>query len=95
MSRKIKIEKTELEEKETFIHIDEFDKTATITTHCSRVFNQLYKVYGEPHEKYPPIKQRSTSTCEYISGASWKFNYKEERNKLKPIFSMGKLLPHS
>lgn len=88
----LKIEYTPLDEKETFIHIDECDSIITITTHSARVFNALQKVYGEPHEVFPPIIDKGENM---ISGASWSFNYKMEREKVRPMLSMTNLLPHS
>lgn len=88
----LKIEHTPIEEKETFIHIDEFDSTITITTHSARVFNALQKVYGVPHKTFPPVREKGNNM---ISGASWTFNYKSERGKIRPILSMKNILPHS
>ena len=88
----LKIEHTPLDEKETFIHISEEDSTITITTHTARVFNALQKVYGTPHKTYPSVIDKEKNM---ISGASWTFNYKSERGKVKPMLSMKNLLPHS
>lgn len=88
----LKIEHTPLDEKETFIHINEESSTITITTHSNRVFNALQKVYGVPHEIYPSVIDKGKNM---ISGASWSFNYKTEREKVRPLLSMTNLLPHS
>lgn len=88
----LKIEHTPLDEKETFIHIEEESNVITITTHSARVFNALQKVYGVPHKIYPPVIDKGKNM---ISGASWSFNYKTEREKVRPLLSMTNLLPHS
>lgn len=88
----LKIEHTPLDEKETFIHIDEESSTITITTHSARVFNALQKVYGMPHKIFSPVLDKKKNM---ISGASWSFNYKNEREKVRPMLSMTNLLPHS
>ena len=84
------IENTVLEEKETFLHISNYDETVELCTTDKKVFKRLCKKLGEPTQVFPPTKNKDNNL--YISGASWKYNYFTDRDKLKQLFSITNLL---
>lgn len=92
---KYKIEKTSIDEKETFIHIDNKEKSVELATNDAKVYNRLVPKIGEPHLTFPPVieKNNTKNKITYISGCSWKYNYFQERDNIKPIFSITNLLP--
>lgn len=93
MKNNYKIEKTNIEEKETFIHIDNHYKTVELTTSDYKVYNRLKKKLGEAHQVFPNTIPENKNNPLYISGASWKYNYFTKREELKQIFSITNLLP--
>lgn len=88
-----KIEKTLLEEKETIIHIENYSKSVCVYTTDYKVYNRLIKKLGEPHKTYAPSNNIKANKDEYISGASWTFDYFKNREILKNIFSITNILP--
>lgn len=90
---KKQIEATILEEKETFIHIDNYEKTVELCTTDQKVYKRLCKKLGEPHQIFSPANPKNKGSDVYISGASWKYDYFKDRDSLKQIFSMTNLLP--
>lgn len=90
MKERYTIENTNIKEKETFIHIDNYENTVELCTSDYKVYNRLYKKLGEAHQIFPPANNKNKN---FISGAAWKYDYFKERDKLKQIFSMTNLLP--
>lgn len=89
------IESTILEEKETFIHIDNYNETVELCTSDQKVYKRLCKKIGEPKKIFPPANPKNKDSDIYISGASWKYNYFKDRDILKQIFSITNLLPRN
>jgi len=87
------IETTILEEKETFIHIDNFGETVELCTTDQKVYKRLCKKLGKPTQIFPPANLKNIDRDIYISGASWKYDYFKDRDILKQIFSITNLLP--
>lgn len=69
----LKIEKTIIEERETFINISKWDNSITITTHDPTDFKRLMKELGIPTQIFERVNKDLDSN--YISGASWTFDY--------------------
>lgn len=86
----LKIEKTPTDEKESSINVYKGDNTITITTHDYVVFKNLLKDLGEPTEVFPPV---TTKKENYISGASWTFDYFKDRKKTRNAFKMTNYIP--
>lgn len=89
--KNLKIEKTLTIEKETFIHIAKWDKSITITTHDPVVFKTLLKVLGTPTQVFPPVNKGLSKN--YISGASWTFDYFKDRAETRNAFKMSNYIP--
>lgn len=89
------IEKTSIDEKETFIHIDNKEKTIELCTNDQKVHNRLIQKIGKPHMLFPPVVKinKPGNKVEYISGCSWKYNYFADRDNIRQILSMTNLLP--
>lgn len=88
-----KVEPILAEEKETFIHIYNCETSVEITTTDHKVYNRLVKKLGEAHQVFSPTHEHYLEDASYISGASWKYDYFDDRDKLKQIFSLTNLLP--
>lgn len=90
---KYKIEDTSIEEKETFIHIDNFDKTVALYTTDKKILRRMTLKIGEPTKVFPPVSKKNDLTI--ISGAEWKYRYEDNntRDKVRQIFSVSNLLP--
>ena len=91
--KKIKMQPTKKEEQETFICLDEEEKKLIVTTCSTRVFNCLYKKIGTPSELFPCTNEFSEKGDYYISGASWNFNYFNDREQIKKVLSITNLIP--
>lgn len=89
--KNLKVEKTLTKEKETFIHISKWDKSITITTHDPVVFKSLLKDLGTPMQVFPPVNKKLNKN--YISGASWTFDYFKDREKTRNAFKMVNYIP--
>ena len=87
------LEETIIEEKETIININNYDKKVELYTSDKKVFKKLYKKLGNPQKVFPPAKPKNKGSDIYISGACWEYDYFKDRDKLKHIFSMTNLLP--
>lgn len=87
----LKIEKTLKIEKESFINISKWDKGITITTHDPVVFKNLLRDLGAPTEVFPSVNKGLSKN--YISGASWTFNYFKDREKTRKAFKMSNYIP--
>ena len=91
----LKMEKTLIEEKETFIHISNDDKTVKLYTTDAKILNRMCKKLGTPHTVFAPVNSISDDdTTNYISGASWTYNYYDNKvqDKIRQIFSKTNLL---
>lgn len=90
-----RIEKTSIDEKETFIHIDNKEETIELCTNDQKVHNRLVQKIGNPHIVFPTVTKTNNSNnkIEYISGCSWKYNYFVDRDNIRQILSMTNLLP--
>lgn len=86
----LKIEKTPTEEKESFINMCKGNNTITITTHDPVVFKNLLKDLGKPTKVFPPVTNIKEN---YISGASWTFDYFKDREKTRNAFKMTNYIP--
>lgn len=79
----MKWEKIILNEQETLINIDYYEKVVSLYTTRSIVYKKLLKLIGEPIEK---------SICNnLIYGAEWKIPFKE-RKKISKMFNLSNLL---
>ena len=87
----LKIEKTLKIEKESFINMSKWDKSITITTHDPVVFKNLLRDLGTPTKVFPPVNKGLSKN--YISGASWTFNYFKDREKTRNAFKMSNYIP--
>jgi hypothetical protein len=92
---KYKIEDTSIEEKETFIHIDNYDRTVALYTTDKKILRRMKLKIGEPTKVFPPVSKETDLTKTIISGAEWKYKYEDNntRDKIKQIFSVSNLLP--
>lgn len=90
-----RIEKTSIDGKETFIHIDNKEETIELCTNDQKVHNRLVQKIGNPHIVFPTVtkKNNSNNKIEYINGCSWKYNYFVDRDNIRQILSMTNLLP--
>lgn len=73
-----KFYKTNLEEQETIINVDHFNKNAHCYTSRYATYNRLIKKLGEPNKTYYTDKK--------ISGASWIVPLSDKK-KIAVIFS--------
>ena len=92
---KLKIEPTTKEEQETFIRLDEDVKELTITTTTTRVFNKMLKKLGKPHQIFDSaFKPKDEKTdIKYISGASWTYDFFNNREEIKKVLSITNIIP--
>ena len=84
------IENTSIKEKETFIHIDNYEKTITLYTNDKKILRKMILQIGNPTKVFPPVCKETNLNIIIISGAEWKYNYdnSDTRNKIKQIFSL-------
>lgn len=68
-----------------------WDKSITITTHDPVVFKNLLRDLGTPTKVFPPVNKGLSKN--YISGASWTFNYFKDREKTRNAFKMSNYIP--
>ena len=52
---KYMIENTSIEEKETFIHIDNYNKTVALYTTDKKILRRMTLKIGEPTKTFPPV----------------------------------------
>lgn len=92
---KYKIEDTSIEEKETFIHIDNYNKTVALYTTDKKILRRMTSKIGEPTKVFPPVSKQNSLNNNIISGAEWKYKYENNntRDKVRQIFSVSNLLP--
>ena len=73
--------KTDIEEQESIIRIDYYEKRVTVYTCRTSVYKRLIRKLGEPTQIYYTKGQ--------ISGAEWKIDFQDKRIKSafsKPLF---------
>lgn len=89
--KKCMIENTSIEEKETFIHIDNYNKTVALYTTDKRMTLKI----GEPTKVFSPVSKENDLNKIIVSGAEWKYEYENNNNrdKIRQIFSVSNLLP--
>ena len=92
---KYRIEDTSIEEKETFIHIDNYDKTVALYTTDKKILRRMTLKIGDPTKVFPPVSKETDLNKIIISGAEWKYKYEDNntRDKIRQIFSVSNLLP--
>lgn len=92
---KLKIEPTTKEEQETFIRLDEDVKELTITTTTTRVFNKMLKKLGKPHQIFDSTfkLKDEKDDIKYISGASWTYDFFNNREEIKKVLSITNIIP--
>lgn len=92
---KYMIENISIEEKETFIHIDNYDKTVALYTTDKKILKRMTLKIGEPTKVFTPVSKQNSLNNISISGAEWKYKYEDNntRDKIKQIFSVSNLLP--
>lgn len=93
--KKYTIENTSIEEKETFIHINNYDKTVALYTTDKKILRRMVLKIGEPTKVFSPVNKETDLNKVTISGAEWKYKYENNntRDKVRQIFSVSNLLP--
>lgn len=92
---KYKIENISLEEKESYIYIDIFEKSISLYTNDYKILNRISKKIGEPTKVFPTLSKEKNLTKIIISGAEWKYKYEDSSTKDKVIqlFSISNFFP--
>ena len=87
------IENTSIEEKETFIHIDNYDKTVALYTTDKKILRRMTLKIGDPTKVFPPVSKETDLNKIIISGAEWKYKYEDNntRDKIRQIFSVSNI----
>lgn len=77
------IENTSIEEKETFIHIDNYDKTVALYTTDKKTLRRMTLKIGDPTKVFPPVSKETDLNKIIISGAEWKYKYEDNNTRDK------------